>query len=328
MRVHPLIVVIVAAVCGQAAQVDAGARRSLPPPTAEELPGTVETNAAKAYRVLWAQIESEDGFAGYELVHRVRNAPEEYSDYLPQVVRATQAPSCDWGIEPVFEAIIPHMPAIDGFRVLLDSTASRAIERGDLEGSVEAVESLIRLAEHASRGHTAYEQITAIRTLRIAVERTDDLVDASLLDRGRAAELADLLAPFATEDPLSDREGLETHRDSIVQALMTGWYVPDPETGEYAVPFDGRAPTAGERESAAIAVRESYDQLINGWLRDNFDAGFDAASQTLAGDPFAFQLFRISLRSLGRMHAESVELRDRLHETVQTLEQIATEADD
>ncbi|MCC5822140.1 MAG: hypothetical protein LAT64_12810 [Phycisphaerales bacterium] len=107
-------------------------------------------------------------------------------------------------------ALLPHLGSIRGLAVMCDAHARLAVDRGDAEALMDAIEDIFGLASHASEPKVLIAQIVRVALLIMAADRIADTLvhHPDLIDDAAAARFDALL----------------------MDALADGWTDPEPAT--------------------------------------------------------------------------------------------------
>lgn len=205
----------------QLQQSESHGLHSIEVPTAD-LPGTTDDNAAKAIRALFDEIEQRRGMQGYNLSYEMKTSPAAFLADVPAIERAATIEHCEWGIPREWNALLPHLSAVNGFSHVLRHAATTRREAGDLDGAARSIVAASRLGRHAATGESLVEKSTAMRLIAAACDDATDLAwhDAITVEHLNALEreLAWLDAP----DPMSIGVAIRENTRFVARSMRAG----------------------------------------------------------------------------------------------------------
>lgn len=286
------------------------------------LPGTIETNAGKAYRVLRAKLEAESGEQGKDLEAVLREDPTRFLDYYDELVRISRIEFCDWGVEPDLSALLPHASEVRVFSQLLGRQIDLFAADGDITAAAEGIAAMVRLAQHSATGFTMIEKLVSRKILSDAFDRLDVILGEQGMNISSAARILRAVIPLNTLDPLASRASMISERDLCVEAFERGYFAHEEIAGMYSMLDSSRfsrPPSYRQCRRAAEPYRKAMDILIEGWMTDDYALSVQRAKSSIGSHLLARKMFGTYEPANDAM----IDLRDRIRTTVLTLESIS-----
>lgn len=236
------------------------------PILATELPGTIEDNAAKAYRMLiWDLAREADEPEPY--THKTTSAiklnPTQFFGSVDRVVEISKIDRIDWGIEQSIGSLVPHVSEMGALDALVAAKIDALIESGDGEAIGELLASRVRMAQQLSEGWSLIEWVSAEKYMLLKaldqVEANFDLILAS--DTGRAALLASL-EPISIDNPLGVKDAVRADMSISAEGLRGGYFA-----NENIMIGSSDAPKLKGRRARRVAtlVDELRSDIMQAW---------------------------------------------------------------
>jgi hypothetical protein len=245
---------------------------------------------------------------------------EQNKDAIETMIRGTQLPYCDWGIEydrgP--EAPIAHLPKARALARLNRLNAERLASAGDYDASIRATIAGIRFAQHMAQNVSFFGALMARAGLIPQLEQARELAASGHLS---ATQLAQLRAAVQAlpEGGFSWPNAAHMEAAAMRQAITTMSRAPDPKAlyqtwfGD-PVPTDFHAP--GERDIAEFDRVMAFFTKLLGMPPDAATAQLPALQKQIAAlNPIT----QISVANPARMIAARAEVIEAQHRTAEAL---------
>lgn len=250
---------------------------------ASELPGTIEDNAAKAYRMLFQDIAQEAGAVdpnAYKSASMIKSDPVRYIAHADRLVEISLIEHADWGVERNIGSLVPHVSEMGALDTLLAAKVDALAGSGDGEGIGELLAARVRLAQHLAQGWSLIEWVTAERILRSAFDQIEahaELIRNS--DRG-FGEVFTAINAIEGQDPLGAKDAVRSDMVIVAQGAREGFFARygDSDTEN----LKGRM---GRR--VARQIEELIPQIMDAWdagsVSQNLIKGHLAAFESESG---------------------------------------------
>lgn len=177
-------------------------------------------NAALLYYKLWINQPAElEKAAGEQLRAsdpawrpdaRLTKLLEEHSGWIAQLLRATQAPEADFGMEwsQGIAMLLPHLGKMRSASRILACDARRCLAEGRHDEAAERVAAIYRMAGHAATDGVMISGLVSVAMARQAGEQVDVLMaNTGLSMAGKQALLVEMRR-LAGDDPFGVRAGM------------------------------------------------------------------------------------------------------------------------
>ncbi len=197
------------------------------PILATELPGTIEDNAAKAYRMLIWELAREAGEMEpytHKTTSAIKSDPGKYIAHADRIVEISLMERADWGVERDISSLVPHvseMRALDSV-LHVKTEALAAVGDGETLGTVLAAR--VRMAEHLAVGWSLIEWVTAERIMLSALDDAEAAIGPLLASKPGADALATELEGIDASDPLGVKGAIESDMIIVAAGLRDGFF--------------------------------------------------------------------------------------------------------
>lgn len=221
------------------------------PILATELPGTIEDNAAKAYRMLFQDLAQEAGAVdpnAYKTASVIKSDPGKYIAHADRIIEISLMERADWGVERDISSLVPHVSEMPALDKVLHAKAGALAAAGDGETLGTVLAARVRMAEHLAVGWSLIEWVTAERILLSALDDAEAAIGPLLASKPGADALATELEGIDAADPLGVKGAVESDMIIVAGGLRDGFFV-----DENIMIGSGDAPKLKGRRARRIA---------------------------------------------------------------------------
>jgi len=245
---------------------------------------------------------------------------EQNKDAIETMIRGTQMPYCDWGIEYDLgpDAPLAHLPKARALARLNRLYAKRLATAGDYDAAIRVTIAGMHFAQHMAQNASFFGALTARVGLIPQLEQAKELAANGHLS---AAQLATLRAAVQAlpEGGFSWQNAARTEGGAMRQAITTMSHAPDAKAIYKTwfgnpVPADFHAP--GEEDIAELDRAMAFYTNLLGMPPDAATAQLPALQKQIAALNAVTQM---AIPSPARMIAARAEVINAQRETAEAL---------
>ena len=226
---------------------------------------------------------------------------EMNQESIQRLIEASALERCDFGLarDRGINAVMPWLGLMRTSAMILIDDAIRLEGLGDIDGAVQRISAVYRMADQASQDGFLIGSLVGVAMANLASEHTAHLLDQGFLTPGHAAVLTKAINALLDEDPFHARAAIVDERD-VMSAWVKTNFTGDMAGLRFARLFLDFGPVTevkqlqgmnGEELAAQIdRARDAYDDLIAAWDAGDPQAEIARIGEQLRADrygPFA-----------------------------------------